>query len=309
VIPWDTYARALITDATASNDANTDLYVNDSISGSIRPSSAGGRAVGLDTPPAMFANGTVSSGGPYDGIVTLNSVAPFQFPRPPAAGKFDAQRAIEHEIDEVPGLGSAINWTTDLRPQDLFSWSAPGQRNYTSSGTRYFSVDGGRTRIVDFNQNSTGDLGDWLSAPCPQAAPYRQNAIGCTGQLSDVTTTSPEGRNLDAIGYDLKDAPAAPPIDVNKDARTDFVFLRPDTQQTAVWYLSSAAFISGLYGPTVANGYQLIGPADLNINGYPDYILVNPATARTAIWYLHNNIFSAGRYAPNLPANWNLILP
>jgi len=50
--------------------------------------------VGLDTPPAMFADGTVGSGGPYDGIVTLNSSSPYQFTRPPAGGNYDAQRGF-----------------------------------------------------------------------------------------------------------------------------------------------------------------------------------------------------------------------
>src|SRR5262249_1986957 len=48
-----------------------------------------------------------------------------------------------------------------------------------------------------------GDFGDWLSAACPQANPYVQNAFSCTNQTSDVMPTSPEGINLDVIGYDL----------------------------------------------------------------------------------------------------------
>src|SRR5207253_6905914 len=43
-----------------------------------------------------------------------------------------------------------------------------------------------------------------LSPACPQPHPYVQNAFGCTGQSSDVAATSPEGVNLDVIGYDLK---------------------------------------------------------------------------------------------------------
>jgi hypothetical protein len=152
----------------------------------------------------MFANGTVGQGGPYDGIVTLNSAKPFQFSRPVNGNNFDAQRITEHEIDEVMGLGSRIgDNTSDLSPQDLFSWSSAGHRNITSSGTRYFSINGGVTNIVGFNQDPDGDFGDWLSAPCPQANPYVQNAFSCTGQSSDIAATSPEGINLDVIGYDL----------------------------------------------------------------------------------------------------------
>ena len=205
-IPWSTFIDALTADATTSNDnvANATLP-STALSANIEPSSAGGRAVGLDTPPAMFANGTVGDGGPYDGIITLNSSVPLQFTRPTDAGSFDAQRATEHEMDELVGLGSKLGHNgIDFRPQDLFSWSSAGHRNTTSSGTRYFSIDGGVTNIVNFNQDPSGDFGDWLSQDCPQANPYVQNAFACTGQFSDIAASSPEGINLDVIGYDLK---------------------------------------------------------------------------------------------------------
>ena len=155
----------------------------------------------------MFANGHVGQGGPFDGIVTLNSSAPYQFTRPAGAGNLDAQGGTEHETDEVMGLGSRLNTNSnDLRPQDLFSWSSAGVRNITSSGARYFSINGGVTNIVNFNQDSHGDFGDWLSTACPQAHPYVQNAFGCTRQSSDIAATSPEGIDLDVIGYDLVNA-------------------------------------------------------------------------------------------------------
>jgi Fibronectin type III domain len=200
--PWNTFINALIADATTSNDnlANASLP-GSALSANIVSSSANGRAVSysLNTPPAMFADGTVGNGGPYDGIVTLNSSSPLQFSRPTIAGNYDAQRLTEHEIDEVMGLG-CLNDLPDLEPHDLFSWSSPGVRNLTSSGTRYFSIDSGSTNIVNFNQDPHGDFGDWLSTGCP---PYVQVAFACTGQSSDVAPTSPEGISLDVIGYDL----------------------------------------------------------------------------------------------------------
>ena len=67
--------------------------------------SALGRAVGLNTPPVMFADGSLGPGGPYDGIITINSLQPVQFTRPVSAGNFDGQMFTEHEIDEVLGVG------------------------------------------------------------------------------------------------------------------------------------------------------------------------------------------------------------
>jgi len=208
-VPWSTYINSLRADGKTSNDflANANLP-GTALSSNILPRSADGRAVGLNTPPAMFANGSVGQGGPYDGIVTLNSAAPEQFTRPVSAGNFDAQRLTEHEMDEVIGLGSFLGHTgSDIRPQDLFSWSSAGHRNITSSGTRYFSINGGVGNIVNFNQNATGDFGDWLSTACPQNHPFVQNAFTCTGQVSDIAATSPEGVNLDVVGYDLENGP------------------------------------------------------------------------------------------------------
>ena len=207
-IPWGSYISALRADATSSNDTQANASLpSTALSPNVQPASAAGRAVGLNTRPAMFADGSVGQGGPYDAIVTLNSAAPYQFSRPPAAGNFDAQRSTEHEVDEAIGLGSRLGGNgSDVRPQDLFSWSSPGHRSISSSGTRYFSINGGVTNIVNFNQDSHGDFGDWLSGACPQTHQYVQNAFGCTGQDSDISATSPEGINLDVIGYDLTQA-------------------------------------------------------------------------------------------------------
>ncbi|HEY2387854.1 MAG TPA: NF038122 family metalloprotease [Candidatus Binatia bacterium] len=211
-VPWSTYVSALTADATTANDATANASLPGSpLSTNILPSSAGGRAIGLSTPPALCADGSIGSGCPYDGIVTLNSAQPFKLTRPPMAGLYDALRTTEHEMDEVMGLGSAIGAFGDLRPQDLFSWSAPGTRNLTSGGSRYFSIDGGTTDIVGFNQISGGDFGDWLSGGCPQTTPYVQNAFACAGQASDVEAFSPEGINLDVIGYDLILGPTPTP--------------------------------------------------------------------------------------------------
>src|SRR5262249_42641601 len=89
VMPWNTVIDALRSDAKTSNDtlAIASLPVA-ALTTNLKPSSANGRALTLDTPPAMFANGTIGDGGPYDGIVTLNSSSPVQFTRPVSASSF-----------------------------------------------------------------------------------------------------------------------------------------------------------------------------------------------------------------------------
>ena len=225
-IPWGAYIFNLKADAKTTNDtiANAGLPTL-AMTPNLATASANGRAIGFDTPPAMFADGTVGDAGPYDGIVTINSDEPSQFTRPPSSGNYDARRLTEHEMNEILGLGSYLGGpppNSDFRPQDLFSWSAPGTRNHTALGTRYFSIDNGNTNIVGLNQDRTGDFGDWLSGSCPQSTPYVQNAFSCKGQASDITATSPEGVNLDVIGYDLTSAipPPGPTILGNISTRT-----------------------------------------------------------------------------------------
>ncbi len=307
-IPWSTYINSLRADAKTTNDnlANASLP-GTALSPNVKPSSASGRAVGLNTPPAMSANGTL--GGPYDGIVTLNSAVPYQFTRPPSASNYDAQRSTEHEIDEVIGFGSHAS-LSNLRPQDLFSWSSAGHRNVSSSGTRYFSINSGSTNLVNFNQDSSGDFGDWLSPACPQAHPYVQNAFNCLGQFSDITATSPEGVNLDVIGYDLGGVPRttarAAVIDFNGDGSPDYVLRRASTRQTAIWYLDNNVYAGSAYGPTLSAGWGLASVADFNRDGHTDYALVNLITDRTGIWYLSGPTLIASAYGPTLPSGWEL---
>ena len=211
---WNTFIAALIADGKTTNDAIANPTLPPGpITEKIVTRSAGGRAIGLvDTPPAMFADGTLGVGGPYDGIITLDPTKPLQFTRPASPGNFDAQTFTEHEIDEVLGLGAHLDSPAPqfLSAQDLFSWSSPGVRNTSASGVRYLSIDGGLTNIISFNQEVGGDFGDWLSEEnCPAVHFLVQNAFNCDGQSADVTATSPEAVNLDVIGYDL--IPAFPP--------------------------------------------------------------------------------------------------
>ena len=314
-IPWNTAVDALRADARTSNDNLAIASLPGSaLTANVLPASANGRAVGGNTPPAMFANGTVGNGGPYDGIITLNSAVPYQFTRPTTSGYFDAQRSTEHEIDEVMGLGSRLgNNLNDLRPQDVFSWSSAGVRNLTSSGTRYFSINGGSTNIVSFNQNPSGDFGDWLSTGCPQAHPYVQNAFGCTGQSSDVTSTSPEGVNLDAIGYDLASAAKAARAsvtDFNGDSHPDYVLQNASTRQTAIWYLSNNAYIGSAYrtnpfgwlGVGRCGGFQSRQPRRLCLvqpcygpNG--DLVFVRANAHRKRLWADRSQWLGVGGYS------------
>lgn len=88
-------------------------------------------------------------------------------------------------------------------PTDLYRYSAPGTPSFTTSGTAtsYLSIDGGLTDIVDLNQNSGGDYGDF-APPGTGAGQLIQNAFNSTGQDEAYTTSSPEFLMEEAIGWD-----------------------------------------------------------------------------------------------------------
>ena len=206
-LDWDTYISALKADGTTANDMNANATLpNSALSPIMLTNSALGRAVGLNTPPVMFADGSLGTGGPYDGIITINTLYPVQFTRPVSAGNLDGEMFTEHEIDEVLGTGSHIDTPAPqfLCPIDLFTWASLNARNTSSSGQRFFSIDQGFHLIVQFNQSPGGDFGDYDSDSfCPANRLFVQNAFNCPGQAADVTASSPEGISLDVMGYDL----------------------------------------------------------------------------------------------------------
>jgi len=241
-----------------------------------------------------------AQGAPYDGIVTLNSSAPFQFARPVDANNFDAQRETEHEIDEVMGLGSNAS-VSIFDPQDLFTWSSADVRNITSNGTRYFSINGGVTKIVDLNQSAGMDFGDWLSTLCPQAHPYVQNASDCPGQSLDVAATSPEGIDLDVIGYDLVNATAFAPSDFNGDGKSDIVWQNTITGQCVIW-MSDGTTVNL---PTEPTSWSIAGTGDFNGDGKPDIIWQNTITGQRLIWMSDGTTVNL----PTEPTYWSIVAP
>lgn len=202
LIDWDAYITALKADAKTASDLTAIATLPTTpLTTRIISHSAAGRAIGLNTPPS-----DLGLGGAYDGVITLNSAKPLQFTRPVSPGNFDARTFIEHEIDEVLGLGSHLGSAAPqfLASEDLFSWESLNARNTSSTGRRHFSIDRGLHFIATFNQDPGGDFGDWESEPqCPQNHPLVQNAFNCDGQSPEISATSPEGIALDVIGYDL----------------------------------------------------------------------------------------------------------
>jgi uncharacterized protein (TIGR03437 family) len=274
------FIDALIADKVSANDALALAHLPPApIAASVEFTTANGRALGFNTPGIL--DGAGGRTGSFDGIVTLSSTAPFQFSRAGglAPSRYDAQAAVEHEINEVLGLGSVLDPGTANRskPEDLFRYSmdsgmAELTLNADVTATSYLSIDGGVTSLAAFNQNPGGDRGDWLSPPCPVQAmqPLVQYAFTCAGNIAEMGQLSPEAIALDAIGYDLAVPVSIPPTILTNGVVPVFSTI-PTIQQgswASIFGLNLAATTATWKGdfPT-----QLAGTT-VTVDGKPAYL-------------------------------------
>jgi hypothetical protein len=115
--------------------------------------------------------------------------------------KYDLIAVVEHEMDEVLVLGSDLPDTDDPFPEDLFRYSTNGTLTFTTSGDdAYFSLDG-TNLLVQFNQESDGDYGDWWTTG--PHTPRVQDAFATPG-----ATPNP---NVEIIALDVMGFEALPP--------------------------------------------------------------------------------------------------
>lgn len=166
---------------------------------------------------SLIGPSTVSSGGGY----SLTGVA-------------------SHKINETLGLGSALDGASDVEGTasvynvgslDFFRYSgydtvtSTGIRSFTSdsAATSYFSDDGGKTPIVNFNQAGGGsDYHDWATGTTPQV----QDAFSTPNTTANAFNGASEYQALNDVGYNRSNGnPASPAPEPSEFAGLGFAAL------------------------------------------------------------------------------------
>ncbi len=167
--------------------------------------------------------GTVATSCFNDVIQVSNSVPLYYDTGTYQDGEYDFYTAVEHETNEALGTASCIANSDGTTPAlsvgctnsgagtsaaDLFRYSGAHARSFlgTDGGQAegslaYFSIDGGLTNIVPYNNTNNGaDYGDF-STTCR----YVQDADGCPSSVAAGLNILNDGgveiEMLDAVGY------------------------------------------------------------------------------------------------------------
>jgi hypothetical protein len=196
-VTYAQYLAALTADKKSADDTTALAHLgagpNNPVNGTaeINVKTANLRAIGISAAVA------------FDGLIGIN-LDLTDIGSSGTTGQKSLVAVLEHEIDEVLGLGSALPnpngaLSGDPFPEDLFRYNSTGGRSFTASpATAYFSIDS-TTLIARFhNTNDGADYGDWETGAAP---PQVQDAFATVGSFPTLGPS--EIRALDVIGFDL----------------------------------------------------------------------------------------------------------
>lgn len=193
------------------------------------PNDPGSNCVSTPTPnnPANIVCGN-------DATITISATQPYEYNQTATSGDFDFYMVAEHELDEVLGIGSELNYLntsiptgTTFAAEDYFRYACGGGAfdvTLSTTDNVCFSFNGGVSDVAgaQFYQgaNGPGDYNDWIwgsgsggAFPCPPTTAYVQDAFVCAGDIpsSYVGTNSPEGIVLQTLGYNASQQTAPEP--------------------------------------------------------------------------------------------------
>lgn len=199
-LSYSSVRTALLGSASSADDASAyaaSLPTTSPIgtTGTVDINTANARAIGL-----------LSNSATSDGTIFLNTGICFTNHTAPVSGKYDLYAVVCHEIDEVLGTVSNLDFTTATPcTADFFRYSSNGVRAFNNNTAvhAFFSVNGGASNVVEYNHfnHAPGDWGDWITHNPGQVQDY----AGSPGVTIDPGDS--EFKLLDVVGYTLAPVP------------------------------------------------------------------------------------------------------
>ena len=202
------YAATGLINNFPSSPPNGKFYVSD----------AEAQALGIITTPPT-ADGHV-------GFSSKSNIFDYSTSGTVPSNQYDFVGTVAHEISEV--LGRIFLSSKSISAYDFFHYSGPGVHDFAANGGGYFSIDGGKTVLANFNTAHGGDGADWGAGGTSisgGSAFDSFNAFGTRGQFSPVTQT--DLTVLQALGFQLSKAAVSGKL-------TPFPASTPTTAQTTV---------------------------------------------------------------------------
>jgi hypothetical protein len=227
---YASYRAALASHATTGDDATAVAHLPNQVANPVNGNST--MDITLPLARTLGFSGADTPPGQTDAIIYLNTSIMNLSLNSTNPSTYSLYSTVCHEMDEVLGMGSALNGlnngdptpTGAISPMDLFRYDGSGARSFTTdvNAASYFSLDG-TTDLVRFNQHQGGDFQDFYSYYGGQT-PRVQDAYGTPGAQPPPNV---ELTIIDAIGY-TRVATARPPLAISR-AGTNVVLAWPSS--------------------------------------------------------------------------------
>jgi hypothetical protein len=131
-----------------------------------------------------------------DGGTTFGVKNPFTFSGPIAAGTFDFQGIVAHELSEVMGRLGLSGGNNTFSLIDIFSYTGAGMRSLSGGAATFFSIDNGVTLLKEFNDSPANhlDTRDWAGGTNDSFNQFSNSSVVNPVSAVDLQV-------MDVIGY------------------------------------------------------------------------------------------------------------
>jgi hypothetical protein len=229
-----------------------------------------------------------------------------------ASGTYDFFGVAAHEFTEVLGrdlfVGNQDNQgigSNSYTPLDLFHYSSNGVRDFLGTTPGYFSLNGGKANLDNFNTNSSGDFGDWASSAGNDAfLAFSKSGVPNAVTASDVA-------EMAALGYDGT-TPAPLPGNIGFTGNfagngfADIVWEDTTSGATTFWANSAGTIPSDSATFSVPPSWQIVGTGDFNGDGKSDVMWQNQ-DGTPGIWLMNGTTLTAAVTLSNPGAGWRIV--